>query len=253
MTRAAPFPTSPDRVLLAGDWHSNTPRAVELVRIARAKGCTVVVQLGDFGFWVPDRRTTNHLDRINAACIENNVTVLWVDGNHEDHTTLNGAPISPKGFRRTRSHIIHLPRGFRWEWHGDTWLALGGAHSVDTFMRKEGVSVWQEEHISEDDVRRAVEGGPVDVMVTHDCPDGVDIPGLTSQFPDHELRRADLHRKTLGDVVDVVQPYMLFHGHYHVRYTARRARPGGGDTLVTGLADDMSRLRDNFMVLELKD
>lgn len=250
MTNVA-FPESPDRVLLAGDWHSNTPRAVDLVRIASAKGCDVAVQLGDFGFWVPDRRTTRHLDRINEACVENEVIVLWVDGNHEDHATLNSIPVSPEGFRRIRSHIIHLPRGFRWKWGGDTWLALGGAHSVDTFMRKEGVSVWQEEHISEDDALRAIEGGPVDVMITHDCPDNVDIPGLTAQFPDHELYRADVHRQTLGRVVDTVQPYVLFHGHYHVSYTARRPRPGGGDTLVRGVADDMSPLRDNYTVIEL--
>lgn len=249
----AGFPLDPPKVLLAGDWHSNTPRAIDLIRVARAKGCTVVLQLGDFGFWVPEPRTANHLDRIDAACVENDVTVLWVDGNHECHPVLNGIPLEPEGFRRIRSRIIHLPRGFRWTWHGEVWLALGGAHSVDTFMRKEGVSVWQEEHISEGDARRAAEGGHADVMVTHDCPDNVDIPNLSpGSFPAHEVARGEDHRQMLGSVVDEVQPFMLFHGHYHVRYTSTRPRPSGGDTMIVGLADDMSRLRDNLMVLDLR-
>ncbi len=223
------------------------------MQIARAKGCSVVIQLGDFGFWVPGEGTEMHLDRINDACAELGVVLLWVDGNHECHPALNDIPLEAEGFRRVRSHIIHLPRGFRWTWHGEVWLALGGAHSVDTFMRKEGVSVWQEEHISEGDARRAVEGGPVAVMVTHDCPDNVNIPNLSpGSFPDHEVARGEEHRQMLGSVVDEVQPLMLFHGHYHVRYTSRRPLPDGGDTLIMGLADDMSRLRDNFMVLDLR-
>ena len=88
-------------------------------------------------------------------------------------------------------------------------------------------------------------------MVTHDCPDNVDIPGLHGQFPDHELYRADVHRRALGRVVDEIQPYMLFHGHYHVSYSARRARSDGGDTLIRGVADDMSPLKDNFAILDL--
>lgn len=253
MTRTVPFPVNPAKVLLAGDWHGNTVRATEVIKIAHENGVPVVIQLGDLGFWTPGESTNRYLKAVNEMCKQLGVTLLWVDGNHECHPEINKLPINDEGVRRTRSHILHLPRGFRWNWYGDTWLALGGAHSVDTHMRKEGVSVWQEEHISAEDIRRSVEGGNVDVMVTHDCPDGVEIPGLQSHlFPIHEITRSDEHRKTLAEVVDAVNPLMLFHGHYHVFYRSRRPRPEGGDTLVTGLADDGSNYRDHYVILELE-
>ena len=251
MSSNVPFPTNPDKVVLAGDWHGNTPRGIEVIRIAHELGAPVVLHLGDFGFWTPGPSTSRYLTRLNRECVELGITLLWVDGNHECFTDLYLYPTNDEGVRPILSNIIHLPRGFRWKWHTDTWMSLGGAHSVDTFTRKEGVSVWKEEHLSARDVRHAIEGGHVDVMVTHDCPSGVDIPGLTNQFPDHELRKAAEHRETLSKVVDSVQPLMLFHGHYHVFYRARRPRPSGGDTIVIGLADDMSPLRDNYMVLNL--
>ena len=250
--KTVPFPTNPPKVLLAGDWHGNTRRAEAVIAVAGQQDIPVVLHLGDFGFWTPGQGTDSYLAAVNRACVEHNVTLLWVDGNHEDIPTLNSLPLNEDGVRRIRSNVLHLPRGFRWDWHGDTWMALGGAHSVDTHMRKEGVSVWQEEHLSDEDVEYASRPGGVDVMVCHDCPDGVYIPGLRSgQFPAVQIRRAEEHRELLGAVANAVKPKMLFHGHYHVRYSGTRQLPGGGDTLVYGLADDMSHLLDNILVLDL--
>lgn len=254
MTRTVQFPTDPDKVMLVGDWHSNTHRAEHMLEIAARNGVRVVIQLGDFGFWRPCLSTDDHLKRINTMCRRHGITLLWTDGNHECHPELLKLPVNSEGVRRVRSNILHLPRGFRWTWHGEVWMALGGAHSVDTFMRREGVSVWQEEHISDEDAARAVEGGHVDVMVTHDCPDGVAIPGLVEgAFPDYEIEKAENHRRVLGRVVDQVGPYMLFHGHYHVKYESRRYRPQGGDTYIIGLADDGSRYSDQFVVLDFEE
>ena len=131
-------------------------------------------------------------------------------------------------------------------------MSLGGAHSVDTFARKEGVSVWDEEHLSDEDVANAIDGGPVDIMVCHDSPNKVHIPDLPSHmFPVHEIYQADLHRAKLGVVVDAVRPKALFHGHYHVRYSDFRWLPEGDTTHINGLADDGAKLADNIMVLNL--
>lgn len=250
----APFPDNPHAVMLAGDWHGNKTRALEVIRLAAARGITVVLHLGDFGFWVPCAATRSYLDRLNTECVDLGVTLLWVDGNHECHPELLSIPLEDNGVRYIRSNIVHLPRGFRWTWSESTWMSLGGAHSVDTFSRIEGVSVWQEEHLSREDIENAIAGGPVDVMVTHDCPSGVDIPGLTpNAFPSYEIYAGDVHRAKLAEVVDAVQPLMLFHGHYHVKYTARRSRPSGGDTIIMGLADDMGKLDDNIAVINLDE
>ncbi len=258
MVKTATFPIDPAKVLLAGDWHGNIRRAEAVIELAGRKGIAVIIHLGDFGFWVPGQGTDVFLAHVNNACKKYGITLLWVDGNHEDHSRINNEvehPLTEDGVRRTRSNILYLPRGFRWNWRGRDWMALGGAHSVDTHMRREGVSVWQEEHLSSEDVAYASREGNVDVMVTHDCPDNVYIPGLRSgDFPAVQIRRAEEHREVLGTVVDVVKPIMLFHGHYHRRYRgSREFSDETGSTLIIGLGDDGCHILDNILVLNLED
>lgn len=238
----------PERIVVAGDWHGNTHRACGAVWYAALRGISAVLQLGDFGYWTPGAWTDRYLDELEATCTDKDVTVLWVDGNHEDHESLLQLPVDPStGLRTIRDHIHHLPRGLRWTWHGKTWMALGGAHSVDRHMRVEGRSWWPQEHLSADDIETAISGGPVDVMVCHDAPDGVHIPGLNpSQFPADQLAVAEWHRRQVGNVVHEVRPELLLHGHYHVRYSDRL-----DSTMVIGLADDGSLQCDNLMVLDL--
>lgn len=256
MTKATVnFPVDPDKVLLAGDWHGNWVRAIEVIRIADERGVEVIVHVGDFGYWTPGLSTDMYLKKVNEACKKAGITLLWVDGNHECHSVLLNQPIDEAtGVRRIRSNVYHLPRGFRWTWHGKTWLALGGAVSVDRHMRTENRSWWPEEIISGDDAELAKKGGKADFMVTHDAPNKVFIPGLMSDmFPRDLIYKSELHRDVLGDVVDVVCPDFLFHGHYHVRYVDERPRPDGGVTHVIGLADDGAALSDNFAVISFKE
>ncbi len=68
------------------------------------------------------------------------------------------------------------------------------------------------------------------MIAAHDCADRVPIPGL----------------------VEGAWPEALLHGHYHVRYDAIRALPGGGQTAIVGLAGDSSSTRDNTLLLDLR-
>lgn len=66
-----------------------------------------------------------------------------------------------------------------------SWLALG-AISVARRWRTPGRSWWAEERISRNDADAAIAGGPVNVMVSHDAPNGVTIPGIGGSH-DQEL------------------------------------------------------------------
>ncbi len=244
----------PDRVLAAGDWDTNTTRAVAVIQSAGMRGIDTVLQCGDFGFWTPGPATNQHLDSIEATCERFDVTLLWVDGNHECFPALYALPIdTDTGLRPVRPHIYHLPRGYRWTWHGRTWMALGGAHSLDRHARTEGRSWWPEEFLSDADMERATTGGPVDVIVAHDCPDRVDIPGLAPPgfYPAAQLADAEAHRNLVGKVVDATRPGVLLHGHYHVRHNAVRPLANRASTAVIGLADDTADPRDNMLLLDL--
>lgn len=176
------------------------------------------------------------------------MTVLFLDGNHEYFPALHAVPIDTHtGLRTISPHVHHLARGLRWVWHDTCWMTLGGAHSVDRPDGRHGVSWWPEEHLTDGDITAAIGPGVVDVIVSHDAPAGVCIPGLTPHaFSAREISTSDWHRDRVSAVVDATEPALLFHGHYHARYSARR-----GATTVIGVADDSAALADNIIVFTL--
>lgn len=148
-------------------------------------------------------------------------------------------PWSPKDYPR----IIHLPRGYRWTWWGQAWMALGGATSIDRLQRIPGRSWWPEEALTDEDVEYASRPGAVDVLVCHDAPYGANVPGVGLGPPrpcdwplQTQLESYD-HRLKVRKVVDVVRPRLVAHGHMHCRYSDM-LHLDGHDTMVEGLDCD---------------
>lgn len=222
------------RILLLGDVHGNESWFNRACIEAVKQGCDLILQLGDFGYWEHHASGVRYLSSVEKSLAKYQLTCYWIDGNHENHTLLrekyvNEGNRTSEGFYRIRENLYYIPRGARWTWDGVSFLGLGGAYSVDKVKnsfygfrgRKEGSSWWPEEVITEAEAELAKQGGKVDVMVSHDCPWGVEIPGIIKDdFPES----AD-NRKTLSDVVRAVRPNMLFCGHYHVRHSATLETP----------------------------
>jgi hypothetical protein len=251
VSRAVDPLVMPARVAFAGDWHANTRWSVAAIHYAADHGADVIVHLGDFGYEFRSSFVTG-LDR---ALTRTGLQLLFVDGNHEAFPTLLRYPMSGNGLRQVGGRIWHLPRGYRWVWGDLRWLALGGAHSVDRPWREPGVSWWREESVTDADLDLAVAGGAADVLVSHDCPSGVDIPGLAESahlWPAEELVAAERHRRRLRSVVDAVQPRTVWHGHFHRRYSAA-ADLGYGPVTVHGLDCDGSTMDRNVAVVALEE
>lgn len=241
---------NPSKVLVAGDLHANAWYARRVVQHAAEQGADAILQVGDFLF---DGRS-HLLDAVQEALEETSLHLAWVDGNHDCHATLQRL-VAEHG--RTaipiRSNIHYLPRGYRWTWQGKTFLALGGAHSVDRPWRRPGIEWWAGETISYADASIAASGGKADVMLTHDVPAGVRIPSIEGNphgFPDAEIYAAEVNRMMLREVVDVVQPSLLLAGHYHVRQSSV-LRGEGYSTQVEVLAEDGRALDENTTILNL--
>jgi hypothetical protein len=223
--------------------------AVQAIGHARAESADVLIHLGDFGY--------DFLPWFLDAIDQQGLTVLFVDGNHDDHDWLATQPVQANGLRRLRDNVWHLPRGFRWQWAGVRFLACGGAYSVDRQWRTLGTSWWAGETISDTDVDRCTTGGPVDVLVAHDCPAGVMIPGIDDRttptpFPPAALAEAAVHRQQLRRIVDAVQPWMIWHGHYHVPHVSD-ADLGYGTVGVVGLDCDGTDLHRNVALTDIRD
>lgn len=224
------FPEHAQHIAMFGDWHGNLHFAKDAIANLPAD-VDVAIHTGDFGYMFND----DYLNSVNKAARRKDIVLMFVDGNHENHEWLNNQPIDDDGVRRLRPRVWHLPRGFRWEWFGLKFLALGGAHSVDRQSRIEGLSWWADEFVNHHEMEKAIAGGDADIMITHDAPDGHHIPGLApaNMFPQKELLSAAQHRYTVGTVVREVNARYLWHGHYHSRYITTN-----GGTIVTGLDCD---------------
>lgn len=128
---------APDRVLFAGDTHGDSEHVDYLCMMAAAERCSVVFILGDFGYW----EHSDHgafLDDCSNSAERHGVEIYWLDGNHENHTWLRERYIGTEfvernddGLVQIREHLWHAPRAHRWNWHGLTFMALGGAYSID--------------------------------------------------------------------------------------------------------------------------
>ena len=254
----------PNRVALAGDWHGNTGWACHVVeeaaKLLADEYRPTIIHAGDFGIW-PGAAGRDYLTELGRALAAYDVEVWFVDGNHEWHPELkalcdeersNGGqglvPIDDEIL--SNAYIKWIPRGHRWQWHGKTWMGLGGAVSVDAAVRTKGRSWWPEETITGEQFTHATRPGKVHVMLTHDAPSAVRMSfGQPPSFWDvMDLARADAHRESLQDAVDKIQPEVLIHGHYH-RPVRQTIEPYG--TQVIGL--DMDGADGNFTLFDTRE
>jgi len=76
------------RVLFAGDIHGDTIHAEWLFRHASEQGCTHIISVGDFGYWVHQPRGEKFVNRVAQLAEKTQIKFLWIDGNHENHDIL---------------------------------------------------------------------------------------------------------------------------------------------------------------------
>lgn len=98
----------PSAVVLSGDWDANTGRACEVLRLASSRGIRVVLQLGDFGFAAENGWGEVFLAAVSRRCVQEDVDVFFVDGNHEDFPELLCLPIDREtGLRQVARRVYH--------------------------------------------------------------------------------------------------------------------------------------------------
>lgn len=236
-----------------GDVHGDTGWAMSRVAEAGRVGVRVLLQVGDLGVW-GGRSGAKFLRKLEAACQRHDVLLASVLGNHEDHARIGALVARSKrddeggcGPLPLSEHVVALPRGHRWSMGGRTFVALGGAPSVDYLYRTENVDWWPQECISADEADAVAAAGPADVMLTHDSPDQPFMSPPVAQivmtnpmgWPKPALAYAARGRERLTRAFLGVRPTLLVHGHYHVAGEATVGYGGGaGSVQVVSLANN---------------
>jgi hypothetical protein len=249
---------------VAGDTHGNERWIATLAKLASRYGCDGVVQLGDFGFW-PDQRALRStrtavindrwLDAVAETLARRGVWMRVLDGNHDFHPDA-AYPAGADGIAPIRDGVLDwATRGARWEWCGVRFGALGGAVSTDREYRVAGQSWWDDEAITDDEVER-LGSGPLDVLLAHDAPQGVNVAGV-DVWPTVTVAGVSESRDDPGSMANRgrverarqrTAPALLLHGHYHLRYSRPMLHPGTG---IEGLAADVQANGSAWGILDL--
>lgn len=221
---------------LVGDLEGERDAAVRWLRALGERGDVYVAyQLGDLRFGM-GRDPETYLAAIESVCAQYDLRMFCINGNHENWAELDrlwstppwaDADGSPKPIEVTE-HVTLLPRGHRWSLGGRSFVALGGAPSINRHLLTEGVDWWPSEVLLEEHIDAVLEGGHAEVMLTHDSPSS---PYCTPEvgeilrrnagdnpmeWPESSLAYADEGLAKVTRAVLGVQPLFLAHGHFHV-------------------------------------
>lgn len=248
-------------ILVVGDVHGSWQQMEKAIRYAHDSGLDTIFQVGDYGIWHNDKPFLNQQQHLLE---EWGIQLLFIDGNHENFPRLYDKKVLDDGTRYVRENITHVPRGYRWEWHGLTFLGLGGAASIDKRFRRPGYSWWPEELITVEDILTAQAGGPVDVMFTHDSPrtapnsvtdDYMGQLGAIEYYGAAEVAYCTDHRDRLAEVTNVTTPRLLIHGHYHKAMYGTYMHGDDNNTMgdVRGLDEGRSPITNYTMRLNFDD
>jgi Icc-related predicted phosphoesterase len=231
MTTSGKPTLSTESALFVGDTHGDAGWLKFVVLPTAVKmGIKTIVQVGDIGYWPAGRK---FFQVVKTARERYGVDIWFIDGNHEHFPKLNldvrAAQVAASVLEGNRDPVeltpgfFYLPRGSRVSVAGKIVALCGGAASIDRADRIAGTDWFPEERISDSDIEVVAAGGHADILVMHDAPSGYDIPGLPpeSQRPNSwilELPSCDEHRERVREVLELVTPSVLIHGHYHAAY-----------------------------------
>lgn len=147
-------------------------------------------------------------------------TVLFIDGNHENHNALDMYPVEEWNggkIHRIYKNTLHLMRGQIYEIDGKKFFAMGGAESSDKAWRTEDFSWWAREMPSVEEYEEAVSnlekcGGKVDYILTHCAPEST---VCSLNMPSMYYRSKNELTSFLDTLAQTIEFKAWYFGHYH--------------------------------------
>lgn len=148
------------------------------------------------------------------------VTVLFIDGNHENFDVLNDYGVDEwhgGKVHRIDNDIIHLMRGQVFEIDGISFFTMGGAHSYNKEELMQGLQWWENEIPSEVEVQEGWSnlekiGFQVDYVITHSGPYEVVSElgfGMNTELEIYLARQ-------LQKFADAIEFRDWYFGHFHI-------------------------------------
>lgn len=177
-----------------------------------------IIICGDFGMcWTDINQTMLYYFQTYHKA-----TILFVDGNHENHNMLDHLPTKQMFGDEVgvvADKIYHLKRGRIYTIENKTFFTFGGAMSIDKQCRIEGISWWSRELPSNAEFELGLKNlatvnNKVDYIITHDCPNKI-AQEIYADVPAYEKFDAYCLTKYFNKIAEEVQFKGWYFGHHH--------------------------------------
>lgn len=151
------------------------------------------------------------------------ITVLFVDGNHENFAQLNSYPVEMWNggkVHKLNDNIYHLMRGQVFNIDGKTFFTMGGAVSIDKMQRVPLVDWFQEEDCSYAESGEALNNldavnNKVDYILTHCIGKEFMIRKMSDKMMMYPYAFGAINN-FLDYIDDTVEYKKWYFGHYHM-------------------------------------
>jgi len=209
-------------IYLTGDTHAGIGR---LFGTIPSKEGDVIIVLGDFGviFTSFVSSTEEKALRVLEKLKNKGVTVLFVDGNHENFNRINyllkvemfGGLVG-----KYTDNCFHLLRGSTYNILGHKFLSIGGAYSIDKGSRMDGVSWWKEEQSTYkeqcDIIDKVSNLKDIDYVISHECPRSISDVYIQQTGSFRGCYPEDTTSTFLNEVYGCIPKFKKwFFGHWH--------------------------------------
>lgn len=240
MLPIAAFATA--RVGVIGDTHAHIESFQELViPMAGQYRLENLISVGDLEISRrQEKEEPNFITDLSQLLAAHDLHLFVVPGNHDEPKCLDQYGDWQHQPVEVTPHITYLPPGLVLEWYGRRIMVLGGSYSVGNLNPDSD----PRELLGEDRLELALRGAEagVDVIVSHDCPAGIDLASWYAKALDMDFHKGDvatgLNRWKLRQVGEIAQPRIWIHGHYHIPYHDQLALQTGQLVEVVGLNCD---------------
>lgn len=165
-----------------------------------------VVLLGDVGYGFPDF----DVERFNDYLLRNpRIRFYIIQGNH-DNAECMGVPIANVRYITTKTgSIVHYI-------DGNSVIMIPGASSYDKNLRVPGVSWWENEQLSEEQLAESIKlATSCDIILSHDAPLQQYFMFFPETKPSRTNRALDM---LLMELIRTQKKTLWLHGHLHENY-----------------------------------
>lgn len=178
-----------------------------------------LIVCGDFGYvFCNNESEKEFLDYLETKPY----TICFCDGNHENFPAIYSYPKEKWNgghVHRIRKNVLHLMRGQVFEIDGKKVFTMGGAYSIDRYVRKLNFSYWEEEIPNNQEYREATQNltehsNEVDIIISHTAPR--EIIRRMGYYPDaHDMELTGF----LEWIMYQIKFKHWYFGHWHLDQT----------------------------------